>query len=70
MSLLGGTARMNHARKQLAVCWEQTARRWNDPNRERLEKEFLQMWDKDARRAARAMTEFSVLVARMRRDCS
>ena len=61
---------MNHARKQLSVCWDQTARRWNDPNRRRLEKEYVHLWDKDARRAARAMTELSVIVAKMRQDCS
>ena len=69
MSLLGGSARMNNARKDLVVAWEQTRQRWNDPNSRRLEKQYLQPWDRDARQAARAMTELSVLVQKLRRDC-
>jgi hypothetical protein len=69
MSLQAGRTRLVTATKDLMLNWEQTRQHWRDTRSEEFERSYLAALLPAVERAAGAIGELGVVLARIRHEC-
>ena len=69
MGLYESRGNLHKALKELLTKWQYTKSSWNDAQAESIEKETLEVLEKDVRVAGEAMDAMKQVVTSARRDC-
>lgn len=69
MGLYESRGNLAKGAKDLIAKWQYLKQNWNDAQSEEIEKEVLELLEKDIRTAAEAMDTMKMLVSSARREC-